>query len=76
MARHIEFLSPFRVLLPTEILPWQTGSFFGVLAGTSHNKEHLWPNAKMLRIANEDVAEPRHRGIFYIKNPISEILIV
>ena len=36
------------------------------LARASHNREHLWPNAKTLRTANGYSAEPRGRGIFYI----------
>ena len=64
MARHIEFLSPSGFSFQTEILPWRIEYFPGSLAGSSHNKGHLRPNAMMLRIANEDVAEQRHRCIF------------
>ena len=35
-----------------------------VVVGSSHNREHLRPNAKTLRTANGYSAEPRGRGIF------------
>ena len=39
-----------------------------VVVGSSHNREHLWPNAKTLRTANGYSAEPRGRGIFFVTN--------
>ena len=55
---------PLRVLLKHKFLPWHIEDFSGVLAGSSRNKGHSWPNAKMLRTANGELAEPGHPGIF------------
>ena len=43
-------------------------NFLDVVVGSSHNREHLWPNAKTLRTANGYSAEPRGRGIFLLLN--------